>query len=55
MAGYSSGFWEVIFTTVLDIPLHKLLLSISAGKAIASGQSWDILAVFQSWGSTGYE
>lgn len=36
MAGYSSGFWEVIFTTVLDIPLHKLLLSISAGKVIAS-------------------
>lgn len=35
MAGYSSGFWEVIFTTVLDIPL-LLLLSISAGKVIAS-------------------
>lgn len=50
MAGYSSGFWEVIFTTVLDIPLHKLLFSMSTGKVIASGQSWDILAVFQSWG-----
>ena len=50
MAGYSSGFWEVIFTTVLDIPLHKLLFSMSTGKVIASGQSWDILAIFQSWG-----
>lgn len=40
MAGYSSGSGKAFLTAVLDIALHKLFISISARKVIASGQSW---------------